>query len=132
MTELLNGVTILRRMDGSVDFARGWDYYKAGFGDIDGEMWLGLEEMHQLSISHEMRLRVEMSDFSGVHYWAEYSRFSVGPESDNYTLDVSGYDATSTAGNGLDADPSILGYVRHSGQQFTTAGRDNDEKIGEY
>ena len=28
-------------MDGSVDFYRDWDDYTSGFGDLNGEFWLG-------------------------------------------------------------------------------------------
>jgi len=30
-----------RRMDGSVEFYRDWDTYTDGFGDLNGEFWLG-------------------------------------------------------------------------------------------
>ena len=30
-----------RRFDGSLDFARNWTEYVQGFGDKNGEFWLG-------------------------------------------------------------------------------------------
>lgn len=32
---------IQRRMDGSVNFYRGWDEYRNGFGNVDSEFWIG-------------------------------------------------------------------------------------------
>ena len=116
-------------MDGSVEFARTWAEYRAGFGNTDGEMWLGLEEMHQLSTTYTVGLRVEMSDFNDVKYWTEYSRFTVGPESDCYRVDISGYDAASTAGDGLNYDVGPYQH-NHKEQCFSTTDRDNDHRSG--
>ncbi len=36
-------------MDGSVDFYRTWDEYKFGFGNLQGEFWLGNDHIHKIT-----------------------------------------------------------------------------------
>ena len=44
------GWTVLqRRMDGTVNFNRDWADYNKGFGDLDGEHWLGLNKIYQIT-----------------------------------------------------------------------------------
>ena len=108
-----------RRQDGSVDFYRGWTDYKNGFGNIDGEFWLGLDNIHWLlSLSKSgNEFRVDIGDRHGNRVYAKYSTFSVGDESTKYVLGVSGY--SGNAGDSLDYN---------NGWSFTTKDQDNDTK----
>ncbi|KAK2909539.1 hypothetical protein Q8A67_005376 [Cirrhinus molitorella] len=107
---------IQRRMDGSVNFYRPWNQYKRGFGNVEGEYWLGLENMHQLTRKNKYMLRVDLEDFEGNEVFALYSSFSVGSEADGYKLHVSGF----TDGG---AGDSLSG---HNGFKFSTFDRDQD------
>ncbi|KAM9336981.1 microfibril-associated glycoprotein 4-like [Symphorus nematophorus] len=108
-----------RRMDGTVAFYRGWDQYKAGFGNAHGEYWLGLDNIHHLTSSECMgkyELRVDMEDFGGKKVFAKYSAFAVGPESSGYQMTVSGF-KNGGAGNALSW---------HNNNKFTTFDKDQD------
>ncbi|XP_026108446.1 microfibril-associated glycoprotein 4-like [Carassius auratus] len=107
---------IQRRMDGSVNFYRAWNLYKRGFGNVQGEYWLGLENMYQLTSNRKYMLRVDLEDFNGRKGYAVYSSFSVGPEADGYKLQVSGF---KDGGAG-----DSLSY--HNGQKFSTFDKDQD------
>ncbi|XP_067259074.1 microfibril-associated glycoprotein 4-like [Chanodichthys erythropterus] len=107
---------IQRRMDGSVNFYRPWNQYKRGFGIVESEYWLGLENMYQLTSKRKYMLRVDLEDFTGRKGFAQYSSFSVGPEIDGYKLLVSGF-SNGGAGDSL---------THHNGMKFTTFDKDQD------
>ncbi|XP_077418098.1 fibrinogen C domain-containing protein 1-like isoform X2 [Vanacampus margaritifer] len=112
---------IQRRQDGSVNFFRGWDAYRDGFGTTTGEHWLGLQRIYALTRSGGYELRIDMADFDNATAFAHYGDFSVGrdsvnPEEDGYPLAVERY--SGTAGDSL---------LKHSGMQFTTKDRDRDQ-----
>ena len=75
-----------RRRNASVDFYRGWQDYKNGFGDLNGNFWLGLEKIHVLTESGQNVLRVDLIDWTNDQAFAKYRSFSVASESDNYSL----------------------------------------------
>ena len=92
MTTSGGGWTIFqRRMDGSIDFYLGWKNYTEGFGDLNGEFWLGLNKIHRLSKSVQNVLRVDLEDFENKTRYANFSTFSVANEKDKYRLTVRGY-----------------------------------------
>ena len=104
-----------RRQDGSVDFYRGWNDYKAGFGQLTAEFWLGNDKIHRLTASRPSSLRVELEDWNGVKAYAKYGKFNIGDEQAQYRLEVGSY--SGTAGDSL---------AYHNNMAFTTKDRDND------
>ncbi|XP_047663603.1 angiopoietin-related protein 6 isoform X1 [Tachysurus fulvidraco] len=110
---------IQRRLDGSVNFFRNWDQYKQGFGNLDGEYWLGLENLFWMISQASYKLRVHMEDWQGRQVFAEYDSFYIEPESDWYRLRLGSYQGT--AGDSLSW---------HSNKAFTTLDRDKDAYSG--
>ena len=94
------GWTVLqKRFDGSVDFYRGWNDYKRGFGNLTGEFWLGLDKIYRLTVSSSNKLRVDLEDVQGTTSFAEYSSFAVGNETEKYKLRVGGFSGTDLLGS---------------------------------
>nr|XP_043888348.1 microfibril-associated glycoprotein 4-like [Solea senegalensis] len=89
--ESVRWTVIQRRKDGNVNFLRGWDQYRSGFGEPSGGFWLRLENIHLLTQRKSYELKVVMEDFEGNKAYVYYSTFSVGPEEDGYRLQVSGF-----------------------------------------
>ena len=112
MTTEGGGWTVFqRRMNGSVDFYLGWESYRTGFGNLNGEFWLGNDNLHRLTEKSNMMLRVDMEDYSSVRKYAEYTTFSVAYVSDNYRLAIDGY--RGTAGDSMTAGcPRPAKYVK--------------------
>ncbi|XP_007117596.1 angiopoietin-related protein 1 isoform X2 [Physeter macrocephalus] len=110
---------IQKRTDGSVNFFRNWENYKKGFGNIDGEYWLGLQNIYMLSNQDNYKLLIELEDWSDKKVYAEYSSFRLEPESEFYRLRLGTYQ-----GNAGDS------MMWHNGKQFTTLDRDKDMYAG--
>lgn len=110
-----------KRLDGSVDFYRGWNDYKAGFGHLNGEYWLGLDKMNKLTTNNHKRykLRVDLEDTTGKTVFAEYGYFAVSSEQSKYQLSLGTYHGT--------AGDSLSG---HNSSPFSTKDRDNDSYGG--
>uniref|UniRef100_A0A1A8B078 Tenascin XB n=1 Tax=Nothobranchius furzeri TaxID=105023 RepID=A0A1A8B078_NOTFU len=103
-----------RRMNGKTDFYRTWDDYKAGFGNLSEEFWLGNELLHNLTSMGPVSLRVDMTSGNDTAY-AHYASFSMASEEKNYTLTVSGY--TGTAGDSM---------KYHNGRPFSARDKEPD------
>ena len=109
-----------RRFNGAVGFYRNWNSYVNGFGNPRGEYWMGLDNIHCMTNNLPgTKLRVELGDWEGNSYYAEYSQFAVGDSNINYKMTVSGF-----SGNVTDQ------LSRHSGQMFSTYDQDHDKWNG--
>ncbi|XP_078804279.1 angiopoietin-1 isoform X2 [Oryzias latipes] len=105
-----------RRFNGSLDFQRSWREYKAGFGDTLGEHWLGNEVLYQLTSQSQYTMRVELKDWEGNSAHAQYDRFTLTSERQQYRLYLRGY--SGTAGKQSSLNPHGAG--------FSTRDQDND------
>ena len=85
-----------KRLDGSVDFYRGWGDYKHGFGNLNGEFWLGLDKIHRMTNSNRNKLRVDLEDTKGKTAYAKYDVFAVSSERSKYQLSLGTYSGTCT------------------------------------
>ncbi|XP_050513137.1 angiopoietin-related protein 7-like [Diabrotica virgifera virgifera] len=116
---------IQKRFDGSQDFYLPWRDYKFGFGDLRGEFWIGLENIHHMTAFETSELLVELTDTDKNNYYAQYTSFSIGNEKDGYVLDNIG----QYSGN---AGDSLLQY--HLNSKFSTLDVDldgNDKKCAQ-
>ena len=117
------GWIVIQRRDaslGTVNFTRNWEDYENGFGDIDGEFWIGLRNIHELTNEHDVELQISVwNDIETSITW-NYPTFIVAGFEQKYQLTVSG-------GTG-DGDYDAFAY--HNGSYFTTYDRDNDNYPG--
>uniref|UniRef100_A0A1I8NS81 Fibrinogen C-terminal domain-containing protein n=1 Tax=Stomoxys calcitrans TaxID=35570 RepID=A0A1I8NS81_STOCA len=115
---------IQRRQDGSVDFFRPWHDYKAGFGEVEGEFFIGLDRLHALTNYQgvqELTIQMEhLNETNGnkvTSAQAKYDSFAIGAEFDKYNLKRIGK-YSGTAGDALQ---------HHIGCKFSTKDQDNDK-----
>ncbi|XP_068106020.1 ficolin-2-like [Hyperolius riggenbachi] len=106
-----------RRWDGSVDFFRGWEDYKKGFGSRLNEFWLGNDNLHKITSKGTWELRVDLQDFENEKVFAKYTLFKILEEAKKYQLVLGEY--SGTAGDSMET---------HNGLKFSTKDQDNTEQ----
>ena len=111
-----------RRYDGSVEFpTRNWEEYKNGFGNSDGEYWLGNEMLHLLTTSQPHDYMVEGVSFQDEINYKKIRNVVINGEDDYYRIvyDLASIDNTYT---------STEYGTNMQGMKFTTKDKDNDNK----
>ena len=107
---------IQKRIDGSVDFFnRDWVKYEDGFGDLNGEFWIGLRSMHCLTSQGNWELRIDYQLKNGTESYLHYNNFAIGSAEDQYPLNISGFDSI-----GVNDPFAVL-----NGMKFSSRDREN-------
>ncbi|KFR14683.1 Tenascin-R [Opisthocomus hoazin] len=110
-------IVFQRRQNGLTDFFRKWADYRVGFGNLEDEFWLGLDNIHKITSQGRYELRIDMRDGQEAAY-AYYDKFSIGDSRSLYKLRIGDYNGTSG---------DSLSY--HQGRPFSTKDRDNDVAV---
>ncbi|XP_064371676.1 tenascin-R [Dromaius novaehollandiae] len=110
-------IVFQRRQNGLTDFFRKWADYRVGFGNLEDEFWLGLDNIHRITSQGRYELRIDMRDGQEAAY-AYYDKFSIGDSRSLYKLRIGDYNGTS--GDSL---------TYHQGRPFSTKDRDNDVAV---
>uniref|UniRef100_A0ABI7WG52 Tenascin R n=1 Tax=Felis catus TaxID=9685 RepID=A0ABI7WG52_FELCA len=110
-------IVFQRRQNGQTDFFRKWAEYRVGFGNLEDEFWLGLDNIHRITSQGRYELRVDMRDGQDAAF-AYYDKFSVEDGRNLYKLRLGVYNGT--AGDSLSY---------HQGRPFSTEDRDNDVAV---
>lgn len=106
---------IQKREDGSVDFNRSWEEYAngeiinctisgylpkqfsyLGFGEPNGELWIGNEILHHLTNDNCTKLRIIIQDLQNNSWYADYESFSIASRAEGYRIDFSGYSGNAS------------------------------------
>ena len=72
-------LVVQRRVPGgTTNFYRNWQDYENGFGDLNGEFWYGLRNIHCLTTRSEVELRIDMEKTNGEAFSWVYQTAHVG------------------------------------------------------
>uniref|UniRef100_A0A3Q3W1D9 Fibrinogen C-terminal domain-containing protein n=1 Tax=Mola mola TaxID=94237 RepID=A0A3Q3W1D9_MOLML len=118
MTSEAGWTVIQKRYDGSQNFNQLWERYKRGFGSLNGEFWLGLENIHAISKQGSYILQVELTDGAGRQLPVARYRLRLDGEEEKFSLHL---EEESSSG----VQEKVMS-TRASGLPFSTADRDND------
>ena len=80
-----------RNLHGNENFDRPWLDYERGFGSLHSEFWYGLRSLHCITIKGIWELRVDFTFTNWTNSYLHYNNFRVGPATDNYRLNISGF-----------------------------------------
>ncbi|XP_034100376.1 angiopoietin-related protein 3-like [Drosophila albomicans] len=118
-------MTIQQRKDGSISFDRNWENYAFGFGDLEGDFWLGLDKLHQITNStrQELQIFVRYSFYTSTY---EYDDFKIASADEFYELKSLGNHKNKFNYTQLQENTKFSTYDRHLGESVDRCAEDGD------
>ena len=101
------GKLFQRRFSDKINFHQSWDKYVEGFGELDGEFWIGLEKIHRLT-KDGSQLRINTTTRGGSNTSNTYNTFTFHGATDSYKMNI--------------GSNSLL-FKRHNNVKFTIYGK---------
>ncbi|GFV68638.1 techylectin-5A [Trichonephila clavipes] len=98
-------------------FYKDWKSFKAGFGDIERDFWLGNDNIFALTNQRLNSIRFDLKAVDGERRYALYDTFWIEDETRKYTLHINDYSG--------DAGDSMIS--RSDNMMFTTKDQKNDK-----
>ncbi|KAM7343090.1 fibrinogen-like protein 1 [Cochliomyia hominivorax] len=108
---------ILRRADNSENFDRVWSDYVNGFGNVQGDFFIGLDRLHAMTNYNGPQELIFLLKDKNEEKYAKYDNFVVGHDYELYRLNHVG----AYSGNAGDS------FSYHLKQKFSTRDHDNDK-----
>ena len=101
------GWIVIQRRNASmgwVNFVRSWADYEKGFGDLDGEFWIGLKNIHELTNQQSMRLKLSVWNEGENSINWNYQHFAISNQDHRYALSsLSGGSGSGSGGSSYGA-----------------------------
>lgn len=110
-TRIFNSISL------NSSFDKTWSEYKAGFGELEANHWLGLTQMSLLTYQQPMSLRIELSNNVSDRDFMIYDSFLIHSEKENFKISLGRFSS------GTLPIERFLSY--HNEMEFSTWDKDS-------
>ncbi|GIX82182.1 techylectin-5A [Caerostris extrusa] len=108
------GWTLIQRRgdfgNGEDYFAKNWEQYKAGFGDLKKEFWIGNDNIFIITNQAQYSIRFDMTHGNGKTAFTHYENFWIDDEDKMYLLHIS--EASGPGGGAISNHDQCPFYTR--------------------
>ena len=109
-----------------MSFNRNWAAYQQGFGDMNGEFWLGNDKIHRLTSTATTELRIDLTASGPSYGHSKFSNFQVHNNANKYWWSMNSY--SGNIGNAIYGSKTQA--WNQNNMRFSTPDQDNDNNPG--